>query len=87
MADLEQPAAEPEVHEPKDVEDQKVGEEKVEEADDTETKKDTASDSYLNREEYSSERFKLEIRNLPKSFGFGVKSLNVWLIGHGIADA
>ena len=30
---------------------------------------------YLNREAYSSERFKLEIRNLPKSFGFGVRRL------------
>jgi hypothetical protein len=31
-------------------------------------------DSYLNREEFSSEHFKLEIKNLPKNFGFGVKN-------------
>ena len=30
-------------------------------------------DSYLNRDEFSSEHFKLEIKNLPKNFGFGVK--------------
>jgi hypothetical protein len=29
-------------------------------------------DSYLNRDEYTSEHFKLEIKNLPKNFGFGV---------------
>ena len=27
---------------------------------------------YLARDEYTSERFKLEINNLPKYFGFGV---------------
>ena len=29
-------------------------------------------DSYLKRDEFSSEHFKLEVRNLPKNFGFGV---------------
>lgn len=28
--------------------------------------------SYLNRDTFSSEFFKLEVKNLPKSFGFGV---------------
>jgi hypothetical protein len=28
--------------------------------------------AYLNRGEYSSELYKLEIKNLPKNFGFGV---------------
>jgi len=27
---------------------------------------------YLARDEYTSERFKLELNNLPKYFGFGV---------------
>lgn len=29
---------------------------------------------YLARDEYTSERFKLELNNLPKYFGFGVRS-------------
>ena len=32
-------------------------------------------DSYLNRNEYSSERFKIELKNLPKNFGFSVRIL------------
>lgn len=28
---------------------------------------------YLARDEYTSERFKLELNNLPKYFGFGVR--------------
>jgi hypothetical protein len=30
---------------------------------------------YLDRDEYTSERFKLELNNLPKYFGFGVSVL------------
>ena len=30
---------------------------------------------YLARDEYTSERFKLEINNLPKYFGFGVSRI------------
>ena len=32
-------------------------------------------DSYLNRDDFTSEHFKVEIRNLPKNFGFGVKPI------------
>lgn len=31
-------------------------------------------DSYLNRNEYTSEKYKLEIKNLPKNFGFAVNN-------------
>jgi len=34
--------------------------------------KPTEEKGYLARDEYTSERFKLEINNLPKYFGFGV---------------
>lgn len=30
---------------------------------------------YLARDEYTSERFKLELNNLPKYFGFGVSGI------------
>lgn len=30
---------------------------------------------YLARDEYTSERFKLELNNLPKYFGFGVSEI------------
>lgn len=33
---------------------------------------DISQISYLNRGEYSSELFKLEVKNLPTNFGFGV---------------
>ena len=36
----------------------------------TETKPEEKG--YLARDEYTSERFKLELNNLPKYFGFGV---------------
>ena len=59
----------------KDVEDKPDGDEteKDETVGDEESKVGANSDCYLNREEYSSKRFKLEIKNLPKSFGFGVR--------------
>ena len=31
---------------------------------------------YLARDEYTSERFKLELNNLPKYFGFGVSEID-----------
>ena len=34
--------------------------------------KTTEERGYLARDEYTSERFKLELANLPKYFGFGV---------------
>ena len=33
---------------------------------------DLPPDSYLNRNEFSSERYKIELKNLPKNFGFSV---------------
>lgn len=34
---------------------------------------DKNEDCYLNRGEFTSELFKLELKNLPKNFGFGVR--------------
>ena len=45
---------------------------KTEINDDCAAKEPSDKDSYLNRDEYTSEHFKLEIKNLPKNFGFGV---------------
>lgn len=36
---------------------------------------DSNPDSYLNRGEFSSEIFKIELKNLPKNFGFGVRGI------------
>ena len=76
MADVEK-LAEPPVQEvptgqSKDVEERPDAEVKEDEAGDGEAETDAGAECSSNREEYSSERFKLEIRNLPKSFGFGV---------------
>jgi len=53
----------------------KVQEEKVLDNNDenevSNVKEASDKDSYLNRDDFSSEHFKLEIRNLPKNFGFG----------------
>ncbi len=43
-------------------------------AQNNENKTDNTDQAYLSRGEYSSELFKLEIKNLPKNFGFGVNS-------------
>ena len=41
--------------------------------------KDEEANSYLNRGEYSSENYKIEIKNLPKYFGFGVNVKNLFV--------
>ena len=43
--------------------------------------KPVVEQGYLARDEYTSERFKLELNNLPKYFGFGVSAL-LWLGFH-----
>lgn len=43
---------------------------KNENNDDNSQEEPIDQDSYLKRDEYSSERFKIEIKNLPKFFGF-----------------
>lgn len=60
------------------------GEEEEEGGGESDEKKEQVqhSDSYLQRDDFSSERFKLEVRNLPKYFGYGeirkfFKSLNL----------
>ena len=46
--------------------------------------KTTDQQGYLARDEYTSERFKLELSNLPKYFGFGVSYSRTLIIGRGI---
>ena len=38
------------------------------------TEQKPAEQGYLARDEFTSERFKLELSNLPKYFGFGVST-------------
>ena len=57
-------------------ESEKIDEENIAEEQNEEVQVDT--DSYLNRDEFTSERFKIEIQNLPKHFGFAV-GLSSWI--------
>ena len=44
------------------------------EIDEPSTEQKPAEQGYLARDEFTSERFKLELSNLPKYFGFGVST-------------
>ena len=47
------------------------------EVDEPSTEQKPAEQGYLARDEFTSERFKLELSNLPKYFGFGVSTQDV----------
>lgn len=54
--------------------------EKIEDGEKTENAKDDCDPyAYLNRGEFSSENYKIEVKNMPKFYGISVKKILIYI--------